>query len=112
MKKFCNQTALFDSWRRCAQAGLSPDAVDKLYPLGVEEIRLLRQDHRLEIEAFRQTAPALALPGDAASFLMDAQGVLLEKKHGHEAVGAVPSGLFLCGKTRRGERGFPCAHVG
>ncbi len=107
MKQFCNQAALFASWRRCAQAGLSPEAMDRLYPLGAEEVHLLYCNHQTEITAFRRFMSSMPLPGDAASFLLDGHGILLEKKCGYRAVETVPSGLFLRGGMRGGERRFP-----
>ncbi len=109
MKQFSNQAALFASWRQCAQAGLSPEAVP--YPLGAEEVQLLCRSHQTEITAFRHVVSGLTLPKDAASFLMDGHGILLEKKRGYRAVEAVPSGLFLRGGIRRAKRRFPRADV-
>ncbi len=107
MKQFYDRSALFSSWRRCAQAGLSPEAAP--YPLDLEEVRLLCRDHQAEIAAFRHAVSGLPLPEDAAFFLMDGRGILLEKKYGYGAVEAVPSGLFLRGGPRGAERRFPGA---
>ncbi len=109
MKQFCNQDALFASWRRCALAGLSPDAIDKLYPLDAEKIQLLCQDYQAEIASFRHITSSLPLPGDTASVLMDAHGILLEKKYKHGGMETVPSGSFLCRGMCRGKRCFPRA---
>ncbi len=107
MKQFCNQAALFASWRRCAQAGLSPEAW--LYPLGAEEVQLLCRSHQPEITAFRHVMSGLQLPKDTASFLMDGHGLLLEKKCGYGAVATVLSGLFLRGGLCGAKRRFPRA---
>jgi len=109
MKQFCNQDALFASWRRCAQAGLSPDAIDKLYPLETEKIQLLCRDYQAEITSFRHITSSLPLPGDTASVLMDARGILLEKKCKHRGMETVLSGPFLCRGMCRGKRCFPRA---
>ncbi len=109
MKQFSNQAALFASWRRCAQAGLSPEAMDRLYPLGAEEVQLLCRNHRTEITAFRHVMSGLPLPRDAASFLMDGHGILLEKKCGYGTMEAVPSGFFLRGGMCWDKRCFPRA---
>ncbi len=81
MNQFYTQEALFASWRQCAQSGLSPYNTDKLYPLDAGEIQQLQKKYQVVIAAFHRVMSKLSFPEDIVFFLLDANGVLLEKKH-------------------------------
>lgn len=83
-----NEAAVMESWRRCAQAGLPPDAGEALYPLPPQALRELVERYRPPISAFERCAfPAAASLPKASSFLlMDGNGVLLKKNTRSSAV--------------------------
>ena len=76
-----NETAVMDSWRRCAQAGLPPDVGETLYPLPPQALRELVEKHHPAISAFERCAfpTAASLPKASAFLLMDEHGILLKK---------------------------------
>lgn len=76
-----NEAAVMDSWRRCAQAGLPPDAGEALYPLPSQALREVVEQHHSVISAFESCAfpSAAGLPKASAFLLMDKRGVLLKK---------------------------------
>ena len=92
-----NEAAVMDSWRRCAQAGLPPDAMETLYPLPPQALRELVEKRHPAISAFERCAfPAAAsLPKVSAFLLMDKHGVLLKKNTRSSALSDVPTGVLL-----------------
>ena len=76
-----NEAAVMDSWRRCAQAGLPPEAGEALYPLSSQALREVAEKHRSVISAFEScvSSSAVSLPKTSAFLLMDKHGVLLKK---------------------------------
>lgn len=102
-----NEAAVMDSWRRCAQAGLPPDAEETLYPLPPQALRELLERHHPAISAFERCAfPAAAsLPKASAFLLMDGNGVLLKKNTRSSPLSNVQTGILLrgdpCGDQRR-----------
>lgn len=76
-----NEAAVMDSWRRCAQAGLPPEASEALYPLPSQALREVAEKHRSVISAFESSVffAAASLPKTSAFLLMDKHGVLLKK---------------------------------
>ena len=100
-----NETALMESWRRSAQSGLLPDSTDRLYPLDESGLEALRQRYQTEIAAFHACTADRQLPRQVSFLLLDANGVLLEKKAGPNGISSDPARLLLCGGSRRDERG-------
>lgn len=102
-----NEIAVMDSWRRCAQAGLPPDAGESLYPLPPQALRELIEKYRPAISAFERCAfPAAdSLPKASAFLLMDEHGVLLKKNTRSSALSDARTGVLLrggpCGDQRR-----------
>lgn len=76
-----NEADVMESWRRCAQAGLPPEAGNELYPLSPQALQELCERRRFVISTFERCAsPAAAcLPKTSAFLLMDGQGILLKK---------------------------------
>lgn len=75
-----NESAVMDSWRRCVQAGLSPDAGETLYPLPPQALQELIERYRPVISAFECCAfSAASLPKASAFLLMDGNGMFLKK---------------------------------
>ena len=64
MKNSRNERIVLDSWRRCAQAGLSPDSTRQLYPLSDQQLKTLCEQSHNDISAF---------------LLVSQQGILLKK---------------------------------
>lgn len=81
MKNSRNERIVLDSWRRCAQAGLSPDSTRQLYPLSDQQLKTLCEQSHNDISAFESCAvPAAAsLPKASAFLLVSQQGILLKK---------------------------------
>lgn len=80
MNQFYTPEALFASWRRCAQSALSLDNTDKPYPLDAGKIQKLQRKHKDVIAAFRRVMSKQMFPEDIVFFLLDSNGVVLEKK--------------------------------
>ena len=81
MKNSQNERIVLDSWRRCAQAGLSPDSTQQLYPISDQQLKTLCEQSHNDISAFEYcVVPAAAsLPKASAFLLVSQQGILLKK---------------------------------
>lgn len=108
MKQLWNETALLESWWRCAQVGLSLDAPDNLYPLNEESFYQLCQERQAEISAYRKVAACVRLPKNTASLLIDGESILMGKKPARRQLAPVSSGPVFCGGACWDKRSLAC----
>lgn len=107
MKHTQNDSVIMESWRRCAQAGISPDSEERLYPLMPQALRERCEELRPAISAFERclSGVSASLPGAASVLLLDGQGVLLKKNTLQQAIPADQAGLLFRGDTCGDQRG-------